>query len=307
MEAGAGTSPVDMDRALRQAISLCGVTVLGPDDTASDADASVEVNMQWQRWRPSNRKPDSPLAGARLEGCLTAQVKGESRSWEFSGEAHRELLYDRPLLAPPLGEAFVQSDFAAAFAEMMATLLDKDESWPLYALIMSDDFRVGSSAAWALAEIADPQCLETLTRGVLEGGAPLARVASCLAIGRVLQKANLSVPDRAEALEILTRALLRDDDWQVWEAAARVLGRLTAPQGAEPLMEALRNYRSSDNWIVRRSIAWALGRIGDPRAIPVLLRLSREDPDTRVRTEAGVWLSLLQKPAASGTTPKDDR
>lgn len=68
------------------------------------------------------------------------------------------------------------------------------------------------------------------------------------------------------AVPYLLKAL-KDDLWEVRQAAAQILGEIKDERAVKPLvLAALR----VDNWMVRSAAAEALGKIGNPRALRAL-------------------------------------
>jgi HEAT repeat protein len=79
------------------------------------------------------------------------------------------------------------------------------------------------------------------------------------------------------------RRALKDEDWQVRQAAAEALGKIGSP-AVPALLEALKD----GNWRARKAAAEALGKIGDRQALPALLEAlkDRDEDVLRVAAEA---------------------
>ncbi|MDR2625384.1 MAG: HEAT repeat domain-containing protein [Zoogloeaceae bacterium] len=80
----------------------------------------------------------------------------------------------------------------------------------------------------------------------------------------------------------LIEALALDKYWQVRLKAADVLGRLEARAAVPSLLKALEHTMSN----LRKEAANALEAIGDPSVLPVLQKLATDDPDLDVRKTA---------------------
>jgi HEAT repeat protein len=83
------------------------------------------------------------------------------------------------------------------------------------------------------------------------------------------------------------RRALKDEDWQVRQAAAEALGKIGSP-AVPALLEALKD----GNWRARKAAAEALGKIGDRQALPALLEALKDD-EWRVRRAAAYALEKI--------------
>lgn len=150
---------------------------------------------------------------------------------------------------------------------------------------------VRSAAARSLGRLRAASAVEPLVRALVDGRIPRSVAGQALlAIGPAalpalhgLQTAP-AAETRAFAVELVGLLggagdgavlvdRLRDTSAEVRAKAARALGRLGAEEGAAELRAAL------DDRVpfVRVVAATALSEIGDPAAVPVLLRIARED------------------------------
>jgi HEAT repeat protein len=80
----------------------------------------------------------------------------------------------------------------------------------------------------------------------------------------------------ALAVEPLSAAL-KDEEWDVRQAAARALGKIKDPRAVKPLIAALKD----EKWDVRQAAAEALGEIGAPAVEPLIATLKDKDSDVR--------------------------
>jgi len=87
---------------------------------------------------------------------------------------------------------------------------------------------------------------------------------------------------------------LQDEDWRVREAAAEALGQIGDPQATPALIQALQDKK----WWVRQAAAWALGQIGNPQATPALIQ-ALQDEEWRVRLAAAKALGQIGDPQAT--------
>jgi HEAT repeat protein len=90
----------------------------------------------------------------------------------------------------------------------------------------------------------------------------------------------------ALAVEPLSAAL-KDEEWDVRQAAARALGKIKDPRAVKPLIAALKD----EKWDVRQAAAEALGEIGAPAVEPLIAALKGENKD--VRQAAAAMLGRL--------------
>lgn len=100
------------------------------------------------------------------------------------------------------------------------------------------------------------------------------------------------------AVEPLLRALNSDEPW-LRAGAAIGLGKLRDARAVEPLITLLTDIKKQ----VRKHAALALGLLGDDRALNPLEKISREDPDEKVKAAAAVALKMIQ---AKSDIAKDD-
>jgi HEAT repeat protein len=124
-----------------------------------------------------------------------------------------------------------------------------------------------------------------------------------------------------EGLEPYLRQVLKDEDWRICRAAARMLGEIGDPQATAliqalqdkewwvrqaaaealakigpPAVPALVQALRNEKWEVRRAAAEALGQIGDPQATPALIQTLR-DEKWEVRQAAAWALEKIGPPA----------
>jgi HEAT repeat protein len=96
-----------------------------------------------------------------------------------------------------------------------------------------------------------------------------------------------------EGLEPYLRQVLKDEDWWIRRAVARMLGEIGDPQATPALIQALRDEKG----VVRRAAAEALEKIGPP-AVPALIQ-ALQDEDVGVRRAAAEALGQIGDPQAT--------
>jgi len=111
----------------------------------------------------------------------------------------------------------------------------------------------------------------------------------------------------------LVEVAKQTDNWEVWQAAVRALGRITADNAYLELLQLMNETDSPKELI---SIVWSLGQAGGEKPLPVLANLVRHQQDkgvvtaalreiARIRTEAS-WDTLVNL-ALDPSLPLDTR
>jgi hypothetical protein len=137
---------------------------------------------------------------------------------------------------------------------------------------ISDSPLIDDSTQVALpAELAAPQALQLLLRGLRDTDACVRRASASL-LGRT------TAPSTLEQL----RAILDDSEAQTRALAAFALGLREPPAASDRLLSLL----SDASPVVRATAAWALGRLEYKPAIPRLAELLERDSNARVRRAA---------------------
>ncbi len=136
---------------------------------------------------------------------------------------------------------------------------------------------VRDRAADLLVQAGDAS-IASLTRVRETSASPGARAAAVFALGRIGQAAAPAA----------VRAALRDADFEVRIAAARMVGLARDHEAVPRLMEMVQKNEPA----ARRQAATALGQIGDPQAVMALLRAAANPVDRFL--EHAIIYSLIQ-------------
>lgn len=201
-----------------------------------------------------------------------------------------------PRAVPPLLKALAQGDrplrWAAALG--LGEAGDPQAVPPLVrAFHQAQDRGTLRTTAQALAQLATPQALHTLTEG-LHHPERERRLAAALALG---QKPR--APQALEALPVLLDALqtaLSPSERVLILQAIERIGAVApaALAGPDPIPPILDQLRGESHAGVRRAAAQALGALADPRAVPALVEALQDDPDPTVQLAAAQALGRLQ-------------
>jgi putative membrane-bound dehydrogenase-like protein len=163
-------------------------------------------------------------------------------------------------------------------ASLKLATLKPDQLAPLLA-----DARpaVRDQAAELLVQAGEAS-IEPLQRVRETGASPTARAAAVFALARI----------RKGAAPEAVRAALRDADFQVRIAAARMIGMARDRESVARLMEIVQK----DEPAARRQAATALGQIGDSQAVPALLRAAATPVDRFLEHAIIYSLIVLRTP-----------
>jgi len=213
---------------------------------------------------------------------------------------------------------------------------DEVEEW--IAVLKDENPRIRETAVEILGKLREPWAIGPLVLACVDK-APEVREAALGALEAFPRwwksdaaKSAVSALIKAELIEAL-----KDEDSEVREFAAWVLGEIGDPKAVEPLIEALQDEDSTVRWRaanalgeigdpkaveplitalkdensgVRRSAAGALGKIGDPKAVEPLIEALKEDPEVRVAAAGALgWIGdpRAVKPLIEALKDKDPK
>jgi HEAT repeat protein len=149
-------------------------------------------------------------------------------------------------------EAFVKASCLRALRELRLP-----ESHAVALACLEDEApEVRREAVGVLAYLKDDNVLLALMNAARSDSDPMVRK---VAVG------SLIFTKSARATEALIAAL-KDENWQVREEAAFIMGKVGLPEGVEPLIDAM----NDEYWQVRVKAAGSLGSLKDPAAVAVL-------------------------------------
>lgn len=140
------------------------------------------------------------------------------------------------------------------------TLWMKVKLWQALRLLKSEFPEQRMRAVSDLADLGGPAAVTPLVGALLDPN---------LSVREMVEEVLSQIDPHWAELEITKKAIpkllaaLKDDHWEVRQAAAQTLGEIRDERAVKPLVLATLRV---DNWMVRSAAAEALSKIGDSRA-----------------------------------------
>jgi HEAT repeat protein len=178
----------------------------------------------------------------------------------------------------------------AALEAIKQMRLPADQVMPLLLPVLQErepDLR--RSAINALATFKDQRSVAAILQVLKNDSAPGVRVASAYALGRIVESGGLQSSDRMSVEKALIRALEKDDQGIVREAAASTLDRIGGTESEKKLVDALEDKDPK----VRTAAATALGHKRNADAAKTLSKILLKDASPEVRRAAAIALGQI--------------
>ncbi len=186
-----------------------------------------------------------------------------------------------PRSVQPLIRTLRDSDRAVREAATASlTALGKPAVLSLGFCLQDPNLQVQESAACILANIADEQVYDSLLSALMNPNW-IVRMSAAKGLARIQN------PDALDTLILL----LQDKVPAVREEAGRAIQAM-----GEPSIPKLIACLENPNWKVRLRAVEALGFLRPAAAVPQLIRVVADDPDTAVRQDAVKTLGLIGDP-----------